>query len=278
MSVIGVKSVAIVMVCGFIKDLLRLKGVLFELAKRDYQQLNQGSYLGFLWNYLQPLLFIGVLYSVFTLGFRPGIMREDGLSFGLYLLSGMVCWLYFAGNLSSITGVISAYSFLVKKVDFRLSVLPFVKLMSSFLPHLLLVVFMIVIAVLNGHRPGLHSLQFVYYYFCMAALLTGLGWITSSTSVFVKDVRNVVGIVTQFGLWLTPIFWNIAQVPSQYHWIVKINPVYYLVSGYRDSITGGRYFWERVDESVLFWVMNLILLVLGVVVYRRLKPHFAEVV
>ena len=265
------------MIHGFIKDLVRLKGVLFELAKRDYQQQNQGSYLGFLWNYLQPLLYIGVLYSVFTLGFRPGAM-QDGLSFGLYLLSGMICWLYFAGNLTSITGVIKAYSFLVKKVDFRLSVLPFVKLMSSFLPHLLLVIFLLVIADLNGHRPGLHSLQLVYYYLCMATMLTGLGWITSSTSLFVKDVRNAIAIVSQFGLWLTPIFWNITQIPSQYHWIVKLNPAYYLVSGYRDSITGGRYFWERIEESLLFWIINLILIFLGVVVYRRLKPHFAEVV
>ena len=264
------------MIYGFVKDMVRLKGVIYELAKRDYQQQNQGSYLGFVWNYLQPLLFIGVLYMVFTLGFRHGAMHE-GLSFGLYLLSGMICWLYFAGNLTSITGVITSYSFLVKKVDFRLSILPFVKLLSSFLPHVVLIIFLLVAAELNGYRPGLHSLQFVYYYLCMATLLTGLGWITSATSLFVKDVRNLIAIVTQFGLWMTPIFWNISQVPSQYHWIVKINPAYYLVSGYRDSISGGRFFWERMDESLLFWTVNLILMVLGVVVYRRLKPHFAEV-
>lgn len=265
------------MLYGFVKDLVRFKGMIFELARRDYQQLNQGSYLGFVWNYLQPLLYIGVLYGVFTLGFRQGAI-QDGLPFGLYLLSGMICWLYFAANLTSITGVIRAYSFLVKKVDFRLSVLPFVKLLGSLLPHLLLVALLLVVASLNGYPPGLHSLQLLYYYLCMATLLTGLGWITSSTSLFVRDISNAVGIFTQFGLWLTPIFWSITQVPQQYQWIAKLNPAYYLVTGYRDSITGAHYFWQRPEESLIFWSINLALLVLGTTVYRRLKPHFAEVV
>lgn len=265
------------MVYGFIKDLMRYKDVLFELAKRDYQQKNQGSYLGFLWNYLQPLLYIAVLYAVFSLGFRQSGIRE-GLSFGLYLLSGMICWLYFADNLTSITRVINSYSFLVKKVDFRLSILPFVKLLSSFFPHLLLIIFLMVVATVNGHQVGLHSLQFLYYYLCMVILLTGLGWITSSTSLFVKDIQNIVGIVVQFGIWLTPVFWDIARIPSNYQWIIKLNPVYYLVSGYRDSISGARFFWERWEESLLFWSTCLVIILIGVYVFKKLKPHFAEVI
>ncbi|MNZ97014.1 Teichoic acid translocation permease protein TagG [compost metagenome] len=265
------------MLLGFLRDTVRLKGVILELAKRDYQQINQGSYLGFIWNYLQPLLYIGVLYAVFTLGFRQGA-TQDGLPFGLYLLSGMICWLYFAGNLSSITGVIRDYGFLVKKVDFRLSVLPFVKLLSSLLPHILLLALLLIAAELSGIRLGLHTLQLIYYFLCMASLLVGLGWISSSASLFIPDIRNLVSIITQFGLWVTPIFWSVYQVPQSYQWLTGLNPVSYLVTGYRDSLTGARYFWERPQESLLFWGITLILLAVGTLVYRRLKPHFAEVV
>lgn len=265
------------MLLGFLKDLVQLKGIILELAKRDYQQQNQGSYLGFVWNYLQPLLYISVLYAVFTLGFRQGA-TQDGLPFGLYLLSGMICWLYFAGNLSSIAGVIRAYGFLVKKVDFRLSVLPFVKLLSSLLPHTVLLGLLLLTASLNGHPPGPHTLQLLYYYLCMAALLVGVGWITSSASLFVPDIRNFVGLVTQFGLWLTPIFWSPSHVPQPYQWVVHLNPVSYLVTGYRDSLTGNHYFWERPQESLIFWAITLSLLAIGTMTYRRLKPHFAEVV
>ncbi len=265
------------MLYGFLRDTVRLKGIILELAKRDYQQANQGSYLGFIWNYLQPLLFIGVLYAVFTLGLRQGSI-QDGMPFSLYLLSGMICWLYFAGNLTAITGVIRAYSFLVKKVDFRLSVLPFVKLLSSLLPHALLLLLLLLTAGLNGLPLGWHTLQLLYYYLCMASLLVGIGWLTSSASLFVPDIRNLVGLVTQFGLWLSPIFWSTSQIPQGYQWIASLNPVSYLVTGYRDSLNGSHYFWERPQESLLFWAMNITLLAIGALVYRRLKPHFAEVV
>ncbi|MNF96648.1 Teichoic acid translocation permease protein TagG [compost metagenome] len=166
----------------------------------------------------------------------------------------------------------------MKKVDFRLSVLPFVKLLSSLLPHILLLALLLIAAELSGIRLGLHTLQLIYYFLCMASLLVGLGWISSSASLFIPDIRNLVSIITQFGLWVTPIFWSVYQVPQSYQWLTGLNPVSYLVTGYRDSLTGARYFWERPQESLLFWGITLILLAVGTLVYRRLKPHFAEVV
>jgi ABC-type polysaccharide/polyol phosphate export permease len=265
------------MLYGFLRDMVRLKSVIFELAKRDYQQINQGSYLGFVWNYLQPLMHIALLYGVFTIGFRQGAVQDD-LPFSLYLLSGMICWLYFSGNVASITGVIRSYSFLVKKVDFRLSVLPFVKLLSSLLPHVLLLVLLLVASAHSGFPLGLHTLQLLYYFLCMAALLVGLGWITSSATLFIPDVRNAVDIITQFGMWLTPLFWNVNIIPERYRWLTELNPLCYLVTGYRESLTGTHYFWQHPRETLIFWGMTLLLLAIGTVVYRRLKPHFAEVI
>lgn len=264
------------MVKGFISDLYKSRSLILELARRDYKQQNQGSYLGMVWNYLQPLLFIAVMYSVFTLGFRSS--KAEGMPFSTYLVSGMVCWLYFSSNLSSITGVIRSYSFLVKKVDFRLSILPIVKILGSILPHIFLAFVALSLATYQGFAPGWHTLQFVYYYFCMVALLLGLGWLTSSTSVFVKDVSNIIAIITQFGFWLTPIFWKIENMPERIQWVLKLNPAYYLVTGYRDAVTGASYFWQRPEETALFWLVTLTLLIFGITVFKKLKPHFAEVV
>jgi ABC-type polysaccharide/polyol phosphate export permease len=201
------------------------------------------------------------------------------MPFSIYLVSGMICWLYFAANLTSITSVVSSYSFLVKKVDFRLSALPIVKLIGSALPHMVLLLLAILLAWYQGISPGAHNLQLIYYYGCMGLLLLGLGWLTSSTSVFVKDVVNIVSIITQFGLWLTPIFWAIESMPEKIQWILKLNPAYYLVSGYRHSISGELYFWQRpIDETLTFWMAALVFLSIGAITFRRLKPHFAEVV
>jgi ABC-type polysaccharide/polyol phosphate export permease len=263
---------------SFLSNLISSRSLIFELARRDYKKINQGSYLGLVWNYLQPIMFVAVLYSIFTLGFRSGADVGE-MPFSIYLLSGMICWLYFSSNLSQITDVIRSYSFLVKKVDFRLSVLPIVKLLSSLAPHFALLLIAVALAAYQGISPGWHSLQLIYYYLCMALLLLGLGWLTSSTSLFVKDVTNLVALITQFGFWLTPIFWRIENMPEKIQWILKLNPAYYLVTGYRDSISGALYFWQRpISESIIFWVFVLASLLLGAFVFKRLKPHFAEVV
>ncbi len=263
---------------SFILGLTKSHSLILDLAKRDYQQQNQGSYLGLVWNYLQPLLFIAVLYSVFTLGFRQS-KPSEGMPFSIYLVTGMVCWLYFAANLSAITNVIASYKFLVKKMDFQLAILPIVKIMSSALPHIVLLIIAIGFSFYQGIRPGLHSFQFLYYFMCTVILLVGLGWLTSSTSIFIKDVKNIVSIVTQFGFWLTPVFWRIESMPQNIQWLLKLNPAYYLVSGYRDAITGDMYFWQRpLTETLGFWLVTLSFLLLGAIVFKKLKPHFAEVI
>jgi len=259
----------------FLRDIVDKRSIIYELVKRDLQQQYMGSYLGFVWLFLQPLLFISILYSVFTLGFRAGVSEE--MPFSIYLVSGMIAWMHFVANFSSNTDAIRSYAFLVKKVDFRLSILPIVKMMSSLVAHVFLVVIAVCLAWFQGYPPTFYTLQIIYYLIAMSALLLGLGWMTSSASVFVKDVTKVVAIIVQFGFWLTPIFWNISMIPEKYRWIIELNPMYYIVSGYRDSITSQELFWERGD-TIYFWTFALVSLYLGINIYRRLRPHFAEVV
>ena len=90
------------------------RSILYELAKRDFQQQYMGSYLGFVWVYLQPLLFVTVLYLVFTMGFKSGSSSE-GVPFAVYLISGMIAWFYIAGNLNANANVIRQHAFLLKK-------------------------------------------------------------------------------------------------------------------------------------------------------------------
>ena len=261
----------------FILEIVDKRMIIFVLAKREFQSTYMGSYLGFMWAFLQPLMFIAVLNLVFTLGIRHGNDSSD-IPFVLYLTIGLLVWMYFSENLSSGTRAIKEYSYLIKKIDFRLAILPIIKLLSSAVTHLLLVIVAILIAGFNGYMPGLYLIQLIYYMASMMLLLLGISWITSSTSIFIKDVGNVVSIIVKFGFWLTPIFWNIDRVPVNYQWIVKLNPVYYIVSGYRDSIVLQVPFWEHPIETAYYWSFTLICIGIGIFVFRKLRPHFAEVI
>lgn len=262
---------------AFAIDIYRMRSTILNLARRDFQQQYKNSLLGVVWVFLQPLLFISVLYAVFTLGLR-GAGREGDMPFSLYLIAGIISWQFFSGLLNSVTGVVKSYAFLVKKVDFRLSVLPIVKVLSALIPQIFLISVAIGLAWFQGYAPGLHTIQLIYYLFAMSALLIGLGWITSSTSIFVNDVSKFINVVVQFGFWLTPIIWNLSLVPEQYQWIIRLNPMVYIVDGYRDALVLGQWFWENPGQTFYFWGVTVFMLLAGITVYRKLRPHFAEVV
>lgn len=262
---------------GFLLDLYRSRLILFELSKRDLKQRYLGSYLGIFWAFAQPLIFMLILYFIVSSGLR-GPKSMQGLPFGVYLVSGLIAWRYFAENLNQSSSAILVHRYLVKKANFRLSILPIVKLWSSLVPHLFLLAVAVVLAYINGYSPTLYLLQVFYYLIAMIALLLGIGWLTSSVSLFVADVRQLVSLIVQFGFWLTPLFWDPQGFPEKYRLILKLNPMDYIVSGYRDALTGQSVFWDKPIETVYFWSLVMMFMMLGITTYHRLRPHFAEVV
>ena len=150
--------------------------------------------------------------------------------------------------------------------------------MSSLLVHLVFIGLVIAITLLNTGTLSWHPLQLIYYIFAMVYLLLGLAWIIASVQVFFRDVSQVVAIFTQIGFWGTPIVWSLDSLPERFRFFVKLNPLYYLIEGYRKSLVYNQGFWQ--EESWLhlyFWCFSTVCFVVGVVVYKKLKPFFADV-
>jgi lipopolysaccharide transport system permease protein/teichoic acid transport system permease protein len=93
----------------------------------------------------------------------------------------------------------------------------------------------------------------------------------------VRDVGQVVTMVLQFGFWFTPILWNIGMVPEKYQTLMKLNPVFYITEGYRNSFISGIWFWEYPRWTLEFWILTGIIFVLGAIIFLKLRPHFADV-
>ena len=108
----------------------------------------------------------------------------------------------------------------------------------------------------------------------------GLSYFTSAISVFFKDMQQIVAIVLQFGIWMVPIMYDELLFTNKAPWLkifFKINPFYYIVAGYRDSMITGNYFFERPGLTLYFWLVTLFLLFVGLRFFRRLRPHFSDV-
>ena len=113
--------------------------------------------------------------------------------------------------------------------------------------------------------------------FSLMILLIGLSWIVSSLSVFFKDFSQIVNIILQIGFWLTPVFWNPKTMSPTVLKILKLNPMYYIVGGYRATLIDRTYFWSSPNLTLYFWVVTIIIFIFGASLYRRLRVHFADI-
>lgn len=257
--------------------------LIWNLAKNDIKKKFAGSYLGVVWAFVQPVITILLYWFVFEKGLNSkatDLRTGIEIPFVLWLMAGLVPWFYFQEAMNGGTGVLVEYSYLVKKVVFRIDTLPVVKMISALFTHLFFVVFAIVVFWLMGYTPDLYTLQVIYYSFCMIVLTTGIVYATGAVTVFFRDMKEVVGIVLQIGMWVTPIMWNfetMTQIPGWAKTILKLNPMYYVVAGYRDALIHKIGFWENMELTIYFWIVTIVMFVLGTSIFKRLRPHFADV-
>lgn len=259
----------------FLKELLVNRHIIVELTKRDFKTKYLGSYLGMMWAFVHPAVYITILWFVFQVGFRSAPV--ENFPFILWLMAGIIPWFFFSDCLANATNSILDNSFLVKKVVFSIGMLPIVKILSSLAIHLFFLVVLFLMLAAYGYPPNLYMLQALYYLCASLFLLLGLSWITSSAVIFLRDIGQVVVMGIQFLFWLTPIFWSPKILPARYQFLVKLNPVYYITEGYREAFIHKVWFWEHAMLTIYFWVVTGVIFVVGAVVFRKLRPHFADV-
>ena len=266
-------------VFGLVETISTNKRLILSLSKNDFKQRFAGSYFGVIWAFIQPIVTV-IMYSVvFQLLLNQGATVDDGVPYSLWLICGLVPWFYFSEAWLGTCNSMLEYSFLVKKVVFRIDILPLVKVISSFIVHAFFAVLMLVVAMLFGFSPDLYTLQIIYYMFCLVMLITMLGILTSAITVFFRDFSQLINVLIQIGVWLVPIMWNINgdQIPDSFKWIFKFNPLYYIIMGYRDAILYKQCFWEDPMLTLYFWLFVGLLGLFAINLFNRLRPHFADV-
>jgi teichoic acid transport system permease protein len=261
-------------------ELFQNRRLIWKLSKNDFKTKYAGSYLGVIWAFIQPIVTILVYWFVFQVIFqsRGQILGGDiKIPFVLYLTAGLVPWLYFSEALMSGTNSFRVYSYLVKKVVFKVSILPIIRVLSATFVHVAFVGFILILNICLGNFPTLYWIQIIYFSFCMFVFSLAFTYATSSMVVFFKDLTQIINIVLQVGVWASPIMWNITQFPEKYRIIFKLNPIYYIINGFRISLYEGTWFWQDFYSTMYFWIVTIGIAAFGILIFKKLKPHFADV-
>lgn len=263
------------MIINIIKRIILWRSLIVSLSIRNFRSAYFGSVLGIVWVLIEPVIYVTLLWFFFTkaMKFNP----PNSYPYVPWLITAMSLWNLISTVLSSSPNLFKNHSFLLKRQEFHISVLPIVNILTALYVHAIFIVILIIVNLYSGIPFTFYWFQAVYYLFATCILLVGLTWITSTLALFVKDVSNIIGVILQIGFWISPIFWSIDTFPKGYQTLLILNPVSYVMEGYRKSFLYAEPFWKDVNGFVYFWSFTLIILAIGTYAFKRLRPHFGDV-
>lgn len=259
----------------FFSPIWQKRRLILLMAQREVVSQYVGSGLGSLWMFIQPIVMITVFWFVFSMGFK--VKPTNDVPFVVWLTAGLAPWFLFSAIVNGSVSVVVAHSHLIKKTIFYSQLLPVVKICSSMVAHAVFLLILLFLIILQDINIDIWSLQILYYIFCLIVFSLGIAWLTSALYVFLRDVGQIVGVMLQVGFWLTPIFWDIEMMPPKVQLLLMINPVYYIIQGYRDSFLAGTAFWHRPIYSLYFWCFSIFLFCFGAFIFNRMKSQFSDV-
>ena len=259
----------------FFSDIFKDRKILWGLAKNDLKSKFASSLLGTVWAFVQPLITLLVMWYVFQVGFKNAPVND--VPFIVWFAPAYLVWSFFSETLTSGTNCLMEYSYLVKKVNFRVSMIPMVKIISSAFVHVGFILFIVVMLILCKVPLSIYNIQVIYYFGATCFFLLGLCWMLAALAPFVKDVVNIVGVLIQIGFWATPIFWSPEGMSQKVQMILKLNPMFYICRGYRDCFIDHIWFWQRGYTNLFFWGVSILCFVVGAYLFKKLRPQFADV-
>lgn len=253
--------------------------LLAELLRRNIAMRYQGSILGLAWSFAQPLMMLAVYTFVFGIVFKArwevmGLENNDA-AFPLILFCGMAMYQMFSDSLNSSGAIILGNASLVKKVIFPLALLPLATVLTAFIFGIAWFVPLFICAVFFLDSLSWTMLLLPVTLLSLFLLTAGLAFIVAAFGVYLRDIPQLVSVITQVLFFMTPIFYPVKFVPQSLRWIIEINPLAWMIEETR------KLFLYRQQPDYLTCVLMLLggwaVFQIGYACFDKMKKGFADV-
>jgi lipopolysaccharide transport system permease protein len=225
-----------------LRGLVRDRGLLWELVKRDFIGRYKGSFIGVLWSLFNPLLMLAIYTIVFSVAFRArwGSAEESKVSFAIVLFSGMIVHGFFAECLNRAPDLITTRTNYVKKVVFPLEILPLMALCSALLHLLVNLAVLLLFCALGGVTVHPAAVLAPLVLLPLVLQTAGLSWLFASLGVYLRDLAQGMAMLTTVALFLSPVFYPIDALPAAYRRLITANPITLPIVQFRDLMLWGK--------------------------------------
>lgn len=252
------------------REIYDYRQMIYSLVKKELRGRYKGSALGFLWTFINPLLQLLVYTFVFSV-----VMPNNIDKFYLYLFVGLIPWLFFSGSLTGGAASIITQKDMVKKIYFPREVMPIAYVTSNFVNMLLC--FLVIFAVLICSGVGINPVTLLYLPIIFAVeyvMCLGGAMLTSALTVYFRDLEYILGIITMAWMYMTPVVYSIEMVPERLRPLMNLNPMTPVIVAYRDILYSKQV--PQISTLTSGFVLGVIVLVVGYVVFQKLQRGFAE--
>ncbi|WP_018660830.1 ABC transporter permease [Heyndrickxia acidiproducens] len=258
-----------------IKEQVKSFYLIMRLSLYEVRSENRNNYLGILWEVINPMIQLAIYWFVFGFGLRGGNPRPEYVP---WLFAGSTIWFFI--NPAVLQGSRSIYSRIrmVAKMNFPMSAIPSYVIMSKFYQHMLLLAIVVIILQFQGYPVSVYYLELPYYMVCAFIFTFSLSLVTSTLATIVRDVQNIMQAIMRMMIYILPVLWNPSTLKGTIATLLKMNPYYYIVEGYRSALLGntGWYLIEHWHYSVYFWGATMIVFIIGSVLHNKFRNSFVD--
>jgi homopolymeric O-antigen transport system permease protein len=246
-----------------------------SLVSRDIRAHYAESFLGIFWTVIHPVFLIGLYYFVFTVIMSVDIGEPYASGdFAKWLIAGMIPWIFFSDVVVRAPKAVLENELLIKKTLFPSEFGSVAHLCSVLIHHLVALAVVIAGLLLSGVGISWKIFWIIPYMAATSFLALGISWLVSALTVFFRDLGQLIGVLVQFWFFLTPIVYPDSLVPEAARTFYRLNPFFHVVQGYRVGLLGVAEI-DLTGMAYLFGV-SLFFLILGRVVFMKLKPTFPD--
>lgn len=257
------------------REMWQNKERIFRLARYEQRAKNAGTILGRLWDFLTPVLQICVYWFVFSVGLR---MKESqgGIPYAVWMMTGMMPWFCLSGAMQSSSTAITSSANVIRNLNIPMTIIPAKTVLLQLMEHLWTLAFLIFVLVVSGIPVTLYWLQTLYFFFCMVIFLMAFALAASAIGTVVKDFPRILSPLIRLLFYVSSVILSLDGLSPQIQTLLKINPLTYIVMGYRNSLLYNVGVWEMPWHTLCFWVVTGILMVIGCTLHLRTRERFVD--
>jgi ABC-2 type transport system permease protein len=253
-----------------IKQVFSYSDMVGSLVKRELRGKYKGSALGFLWTFINPLCQILVYTVVFSV-----IVRSNLDNFYVYMIVGMIPWLFFDMSLRQGAGCIRYQGDMLKKIYFPREVLPITTVTANFVNMLFCFIIVFAVIFISGIGISFKALLFLPLIMGIEYIMAlGFALIVSAWTVYFKDLEHIISVVLMAWIYGTPIMYSLDSVPVSIKWLFKLNPMTSVIQSYHRILYAKML--PSAKDLLYAAVFAIVLLIIGEIIFAKLDDNFAE--